>query len=114
MQYVLFSVSSLGYLQQSVDALVEGIAEAIRRAHESIEPGDIYLRLDIKFISNDHNYFYHHVPPLLDFCFIFISIPLPLLYIKRGSIWLNKGSHKKNLKFLTEMSVKGGGACLVH
>jgi len=43
MQYVLFSVSSLGYLQQSVDALVEGIAEAIRRAHESIEPGDIYL-----------------------------------------------------------------------
>ena len=94
-----------------MDALVEGIAEAIRRAHESIEPGDIYLRLDIKFISNDHNYFYHHVTPLLDFCFIFISIPLPLLYIKRGSIWLNKGHHKK-LTFLTEMSVKGGGPAL--
>ena len=44
MQYVLFNVSNLGYLQQSVDALVEGIAEAIRRAHESIQSGDIYLR----------------------------------------------------------------------
>ena len=50
MQYVLFNVPNLGFLQESMDALVDGITEAIRRAHVSLVPGSIYLRLESTFI----------------------------------------------------------------
>ena len=46
MQYVLFNVPNLGFLQESMDALVDGITEAVRRAHVSVVPGSIYLRLE--------------------------------------------------------------------
>merc|ERR1719244_1146681 len=43
LQYVLFNVPNLGFLHQTMDAMVDGIVESIRRAHESVVPGDIYL-----------------------------------------------------------------------
>merc|ERR1719259_1334720 len=43
MQYVLFNVPNLGFLHQTLDAMVEGIVESIRRAHEAVVPGDIFL-----------------------------------------------------------------------
>ena len=52
MQYVLFNVPNLGFLQESMDALVDGITEAIRRAHVSLVPGSIYLRLESTFICS--------------------------------------------------------------
>jgi len=43
MQYILFNVSNLGFFQQSLDALVDGIVDAIYRAHISMLPTHIYL-----------------------------------------------------------------------
>ena len=56
MQYVLFNVPNLGFLQESMDALVDGITEAIRRAHVSVVPGSIYLRLESRCIRNARIY----------------------------------------------------------
>merc|ERR1711970_321717 len=43
LQYVLFNIPNLGFLHQTMDAMVDGIVESIKRAHESVVPGDIYL-----------------------------------------------------------------------
>eukprot|EP00088_Acartia_fossae_P019247 TRINITY_DN21220_c0_g1_i4.p1 TRINITY_DN21220_c0_g1~~TRINITY_DN21220_c0_g1_i4.p1 ORF type:complete len:687 (+),score=151.03 TRINITY_DN21220_c0_g1_i4:252-2063(+) len=43
MQYVLFNVSNLGFLRQSLDALVDGIVDSIYRAHRMMVPAKIYL-----------------------------------------------------------------------
>merc|ERR1719259_1124921 len=43
MQYVLFNVPNLGFFHQTLEAMVEGIVESIRRAHEAVVPGDIFL-----------------------------------------------------------------------
>merc|ERR1719309_53487 len=42
MQYVTFNISSLGFVAETKEALVTGIVESIRRAHENLEPGHIY------------------------------------------------------------------------
>jgi len=47
LQYVLFNIPNLGFLHQTMDAMVDGIVESIKRAHESVVPGDIYLGSDI-------------------------------------------------------------------
>jgi hypothetical protein len=44
MQYVLFNVPNLGFVEQTMEAMVDGIAESIRRAHEAIQPGSIFIR----------------------------------------------------------------------
>ena len=44
MQYVIFNVSNLGFLKQSMDALVDGIVDAISRAHTLVRPAKIYVR----------------------------------------------------------------------
>eukprot|EP00879_Flechtneria_rotunda_P016060 GHRR01016798.1.p1 GENE.GHRR01016798.1~~GHRR01016798.1.p1 ORF type:complete len:712 (+),score=214.79 GHRR01016798.1:134-2269(+) len=41
LQYVLYSITSLGFVQQSFDALVDGISEAVRFAHEDLAPADV-------------------------------------------------------------------------
>eukprot|EP00058_Branchiostoma_floridae_P025487 XP_002610977.1 hypothetical protein BRAFLDRAFT_127904 [Branchiostoma floridae] len=43
LQYVLFDVTSLGFVRESFDALVDGIVASIQRAHDNVVPGDIYL-----------------------------------------------------------------------
>ena len=54
MQYVLFNVSSLGFLQESVDALVDGIVDSIYRAHTMMRPTKIYLRQGNKVVVKAH------------------------------------------------------------
>ena len=44
MQYVLFNVPNLGFVEQTMEAMVDGIAESIRRAHEAVQPGSIFIR----------------------------------------------------------------------
>jgi Neutral/alkaline non-lysosomal ceramidase, N-terminal len=44
MQYVLFNVPNLGFVEQTMEAMVDGIAESIRRAHEAVQPGTIFIR----------------------------------------------------------------------
>ncbi|KAJ0704470.1 putative ceramidase [Helianthus annuus] len=41
LQYVVYIVTSLGFVRQSFDALVDGIEQSIMRAHENLHPGSI-------------------------------------------------------------------------
>jgi len=42
MQYVLFNVPNLGFVGQTLEAMVAGIVESIARAHASMRPGKVY------------------------------------------------------------------------
>lgn len=43
LQYVVYIVTSLGFVRQSFDALVDGIEKSIVQAHENLQPGSIYI-----------------------------------------------------------------------
>lgn len=43
LQYVVYIVTSLGFVRQSFDALVDGIEKSIIQAHENLRPGSIFL-----------------------------------------------------------------------
>ncbi|KAF8394963.1 hypothetical protein HHK36_018902 [Tetracentron sinense] len=43
LQYVVYIVTSLGFVRQSFDALVNGIEKSIIQAHENLRPGSIFV-----------------------------------------------------------------------
>ncbi|KAJ6750699.1 hypothetical protein OIU85_001257 [Salix viminalis] len=43
LQYVVYIVTSLGFVRQSFDALVDGIEKCIIQAHENLHPGSIFV-----------------------------------------------------------------------
>ncbi|XP_045113665.1 neutral ceramidase-like [Portunus trituberculatus] len=43
LQHLLFDITSLGFIWQTFDAMVEGIFQSIKEAHNSVVPGYIYL-----------------------------------------------------------------------
>ncbi|CAN1329112.1 Neutral ceramidase 1 [Linum perenne] len=43
LQYVVYIVTSLGFVRQSFDALVDGIEQSIIQAHDNLRPGSIYV-----------------------------------------------------------------------
>lgn len=43
LQYVVYIVTSLGFVRQSFDALVDGIEKCIIQAHENLRPGSILI-----------------------------------------------------------------------
>ncbi|OWM70620.1 hypothetical protein CDL15_Pgr014293 [Punica granatum] len=43
LQYVVYSVTSLGFIQQSFDAIVTAIEQSISQAHESLKVGSIFI-----------------------------------------------------------------------
>ncbi|CAM6092839.1 unnamed protein product [Calypogeia fissa] len=43
LQYVLYLITSLGFVRQSFDALVDGIELSIKQAHENLRPGSMYV-----------------------------------------------------------------------
>ncbi|KAK1420838.1 hypothetical protein QVD17_22731 [Tagetes erecta] len=43
LQYVVYIVTSLGFVRQSFDALVDGIEQSIIRAHDNLHPGSVYV-----------------------------------------------------------------------
>ncbi|XP_022852392.1 neutral ceramidase-like [Olea europaea var. sylvestris] len=43
LQYVVYIVTSLGFVRQSFDALVDGIEQSIVQAHSNLRPGSIYV-----------------------------------------------------------------------
>eukprot|EP00249_Psilotum_nudum_P007748 c20791_g2_i1 orf=53-2179(+) len=45
LQYVLYIVTSLGFVRQSFDALVDGIERSIVQAHENLRPGTILISI---------------------------------------------------------------------
>ncbi|XP_020535441.1 neutral ceramidase 2 isoform X2 [Jatropha curcas] len=43
LQYLLYHVTSLGFVQQSFDAIVNAIIQSIVQAHENLKPGSIFI-----------------------------------------------------------------------
>ncbi|XP_009118964.1 neutral ceramidase 1 [Brassica rapa] len=43
LQYVVYIVTSLGFVRQSFEALVNGIENSIIQAHENLSPGSIFI-----------------------------------------------------------------------
>lgn len=43
LQYVIYLVTSLGFVRQSFDAVVDGIEKSIVQAHENLRPGSIFV-----------------------------------------------------------------------
>ncbi|KAK7301811.1 hypothetical protein RJT34_12687 [Clitoria ternatea] len=43
LQYVLYIITSLGFVRQSFDVIVDGIEKCIIEAHENLRPGSIYV-----------------------------------------------------------------------
>ncbi|KAL6545260.1 Neutral ceramidase 1 [Orobanche gracilis] len=43
LQYVVYIVTSLGFVRESFDVIVNGIEQSIIRAHESLRPGSIFV-----------------------------------------------------------------------
>ncbi|XP_038715481.1 neutral ceramidase 2-like [Tripterygium wilfordii] len=43
LQYMVYSVTSLGFVQQSFDAIVSAIEQSIVQAHENLKPGSIFI-----------------------------------------------------------------------
>ncbi|KAF5189502.1 Neutral ceramidase [Thalictrum thalictroides] len=43
LQYVVYIVTSLGFVRQSFDALVDGIEKCIIQAHENLRPGSVFV-----------------------------------------------------------------------
>lgn len=43
LQYILYVITSLGFVRQSFDALVDGIESSIVSAHENLRPGSLFI-----------------------------------------------------------------------
>jgi len=43
LQYVVYIVTSLGFVRQSFDVIVDGIEKTIVQAHENLRPGSIFV-----------------------------------------------------------------------
>ncbi|KAF3773215.1 Neutral ceramidase [Nymphaea thermarum] len=45
LQYVVYIITSLGFVRQSFDAIVDGIEKSIVQAHEGLRPGNIFVNM---------------------------------------------------------------------
>ncbi|KAK9049412.1 hypothetical protein SSX86_031619 [Deinandra increscens subsp. villosa] len=43
LQYVVYIITSLGFVRQSFDVLVDGIERSIIQAHENLQPGSVFI-----------------------------------------------------------------------
>ncbi|CAL5330607.1 unnamed protein product [Camellia sinensis] len=43
LQYVVYTITSLGFVRQSFDVIVNGIEKSIIQAHENLRPGSIMV-----------------------------------------------------------------------
>lgn len=51
LQYVVYIVTSLGFVRQSFDVIVNGIEKSIIEAHENLRPGSIFVNKGEKVYS---------------------------------------------------------------
>jgi len=51
-QYVISQITSYGYVKQSFDALVDGVASAIEKAHSNLQPGKLHTSQGLLFGAN--------------------------------------------------------------
>lgn len=50
LQYVVYIVTSLGFVRQSFDVIVDGIEKSIIQAHENLRPGSILINKGKYFV----------------------------------------------------------------
>lgn len=43
LQYLVYSITSLGFVQESFDAIVNAIEMSIVQAHQNLKPGSIFI-----------------------------------------------------------------------
>lgn len=43
LQYVVYSVTSLGFVKQSFDAIANAVEQSIIQAHNNLKPGSIFI-----------------------------------------------------------------------
>ena len=43
LQYMVYTVTSFGFVQQSFDAIVDAIEQSVIQAHESLKPGSVFI-----------------------------------------------------------------------
>ncbi|XP_068227138.1 putative neutral ceramidase C isoform X1 [Palaemon carinicauda] len=43
LQYLLFDITCMGFIQETFDAMVEGVVKSIEMAHENVRPGHLYV-----------------------------------------------------------------------
>jgi neutral ceramidase len=43
LQYLLFDITSVGFVRESLDVIVDGIVMSIQMAHDQLQPGDIFF-----------------------------------------------------------------------
>ena len=55
LQYVLYQFTSLGYVEETMDAFVEGISQAIVKAHNNLEEGSISYTTGNKLMDSNIN-----------------------------------------------------------
>ncbi|RZS15747.1 hypothetical protein BHM03_00047622 [Ensete ventricosum] len=51
LQYVVYIITSLGFVRQSFDAIVDGIEQSIIEAHENLRPGSIFVNNGNEFVD---------------------------------------------------------------
>ncbi|KAL8593139.1 hypothetical protein ACOMHN_009794 [Nucella lapillus] len=51
-QYLMYDITSWGFVRESYDALVKGIVQSVKQAHESIRPAQLYLTVGQLLESN--------------------------------------------------------------
>ena len=55
LQYVLYQFTSLGYVEETMEAFVEGISQAIVEAHNSVAEGSISYTTGNKLVDSNIN-----------------------------------------------------------
>jgi len=45
LQYLVYSVTSLGFVKQSFDVIADAIEESIIQAHNNLKPGSVYMNI---------------------------------------------------------------------
>ena len=51
LQYVVYIITSLGFVRQSFDVIVDGIEQSIVEAHNNLRPGKIYVNKGMQLVA---------------------------------------------------------------
>lgn len=51
LQYVVYSVTSLGFVQQSFDAIIDAIEHSVIQAHTNLKPGSVFINTGLSITS---------------------------------------------------------------
>jgi neutral ceramidase len=55
LQYVVYIVTSLGFVHQSFDVIVDGIEQAIVEAHNNLRSGKIFVNKGISMLAGSYS-----------------------------------------------------------